>query len=67
MSCRSIQSYLNKMCQRKVRTRRCVAVNEKNRIKRIIFAKLCIDLETENRKKTRLKVSGSVKVVGLYW
>ena len=44
MSCRSIQSYLNKMCQRKVKTRRCVAVNEKNRIERIIFAKICIDL-----------------------
>jgi hypothetical protein len=44
MSSRSIQRYLNKMGWKKIRTRRCAAVNEKNRIERIIFAKLCIDL-----------------------
>jgi hypothetical protein len=40
----SIQRYLNKISWKKIRTRRCAAVNEKNRIERIIFAKLCIDL-----------------------
>jgi hypothetical protein len=44
MTSRSIQRYLNKMGWKKIRTRRCAAVNEKNRIERIIFAKLCIDL-----------------------
>jgi hypothetical protein len=49
MSTRSIQRYLNrvvwkKMGWKKIRTRRCAAVNEKNRIERIIFAKLYIDL-----------------------
>ena len=32
MSSRSIQRYLNKMGWKKIRTRRCAAVNEKNRI-----------------------------------
>jgi hypothetical protein len=42
MSSRSIQKYLNKMGWKKIRTRRIAA--EKNRIKRKIFEKLCIDL-----------------------
>jgi hypothetical protein len=44
MSSRSIQKYLNRVGWKKIRTRRCAVVNEKNRTERIIFAKLCIDL-----------------------
>lgn len=41
-SSRTVQKYLNALGWRKIRTKFCLFVSLKNRIERVVFAKLCI-------------------------